>query len=43
MSQAAADELQRRLVSFAVRIIELAGHLPKTPAGRKPHESKNNK
>ena len=34
MSQAAADELQRRLVSFAVKIIELAGHLPKTPAGR---------
>ena len=34
MSQAAADELQRRLVSFAVKIIELVGHLPKTPAGR---------
>jgi four helix bundle protein len=34
MSQAAADELQRRLVSFAVKIIELAGHLPKTPTGR---------
>ena len=34
MSQAAADELQRRLVSFAVKIIELAGHLPKTLAGR---------
>ena len=34
MSQAAADELQRRLVSFAVKIIELAGHFPKTPAGR---------
>ena len=33
MSQAAADELQRRLVSFAVKIIELAGHLPKTPVG----------
>jgi hypothetical protein len=26
MSQAAADELQRRLVSFAIKIIELAGH-----------------
>jgi four helix bundle protein len=34
MSQAAADEIQRRLVSFAVKIIELVGHLPKTPAGR---------
>ncbi len=26
MSQADADELQRRLVSFAVKIIELVGH-----------------
>ncbi len=34
MSQNAADVLQRRLVSFAVRIIELVGHLPKTSAGR---------
>ena len=34
MSQAAADALQRRLVSFAVKTIELAGHLPKTSAGR---------
>jgi hypothetical protein len=34
MPQAAADELQRRLVSFAVKITELAGHLPKTSAGR---------
>jgi len=34
MSQAAADELQRRLVSFAVKIIELVVHLPKTPVGR---------
>ena len=34
MSQAAADELQRRLVSFAVKIIELVGHFPKIPAGR---------
>ncbi len=33
MSQAAADALQRRLVSFAVRIIELVGHLPRTSAG----------
>ena len=34
MSQAAADALQRRLVSFAVKIIELVGHLPKISAGR---------
>ena len=34
MSQAAADALQRRLVSFAVKIRELVGHLPKTSAGR---------
>ena len=34
MSQAAAAALQRRLVSFAVRIIELVGHLPETSAGR---------
>ncbi len=34
MSQAAADALQGRLVSFAVRTIELVGHLPKTSAGR---------
>lgn len=34
MSQATADALQRRLVSFAVKTIDLVGHLPKTPAGR---------
>ncbi len=34
MSQSAADALQRRLVSFAVKIIELVGHLPRTSAGR---------
>ena len=34
MSQAAAGALQRRLVSFAVKIIELVGRLPKTSAGR---------
>ena len=34
MTQVAADELQRRLVSFAVKIIELAVRLPKTAAGR---------
>jgi four helix bundle protein len=34
MSQTAADALQRRLVSFAVKIIELVRQLPKTTAGR---------
>jgi hypothetical protein len=34
MSQAAADALQRRLMSFAVKIMELVGHMPKTPFGR---------
>jgi four helix bundle protein len=34
MTQTAADALQRRLVSFAVKIIELVGRLPKTSAGR---------
>ncbi len=34
MAQTAADALQRRLVSFAVKIIELVGRLPKTSAGR---------
>jgi four helix bundle protein len=34
MAQSAADALQQRLVSFAVKIIELVGHLPKTSAGR---------
>jgi four helix bundle protein len=34
MSQAAADAFQRRLVSFAAKIIELVGHFPKKPAGR---------
>ena len=34
MSQAAADALQKRLVSFAIKIIELVEHLPKTSAGR---------
>ena len=33
MSQAAADALQRRLVPFAVKIIEMVGHLPKTSVG----------
>ena len=34
MSQAAADALQKRLVSFAIKIIELVEHLPKTSADR---------
>ena len=34
MAQTAAEALQRRLVSFAVKIIELVGRLPKTLAGR---------
>jgi four helix bundle protein len=34
MAQAAADMLQERFVSFAVRIIELVTHLPKTTTGR---------
>jgi four helix bundle protein len=33
-SQKRADELQERLIDFAVRIIRLSAHLPKTPAGR---------
>lgn len=33
-SQTKADELEERLISFAVRIIRLSGNLPKTPAGR---------
>jgi hypothetical protein len=35
MSQAATDELHRRRVSLAAKIIELVGHLPKTSAGRR--------
>ncbi len=33
MTRAAADALQQRLVSFAVKIIELVGYLPEAPAG----------
>ena len=29
-----ADELEERLIDFAVRIIKLTSRLPKTPAGR---------
>ena len=31
-SQAKADELEERLIHFAVRIIKLSANLPKTPA-----------
>ena len=33
-SQSRADELEERLVTFAVRIIRLSTRLPRTPAGR---------
>src|SRR5215475_2183373 len=33
-SQARADELEERLIDFAVRIIKLSANLPKTPAGK---------
>lgn len=31
---AKGDELEQRLINFAVRIIKLCMHLPKTPAGK---------
>ena len=33
-SQAQADKLEARLIDFAVRIIRLSAHLPRTHAGR---------
>ena len=33
-SQSQADELEERLVDFAVRIINLSANLPRTPAGK---------
>jgi len=33
-SQNLADQLEGRLIEFAVRIIKLTTHLPKTPAGK---------
>lgn len=33
-SQAKADELEDRLINFAVRVIKLSAALPKTPAGK---------
>jgi four helix bundle protein len=32
--QSKADELEERCIDFAVRIIKLSAHLPKTPAGK---------
>jgi four helix bundle protein len=32
--QARADELEERLIDFAVRIVKLSGNLPKTTAGK---------
>ena len=33
ISQVLADQLEERLIDFAVRIIKLSARLPKTPAG----------
>ena len=33
-SQTRADELEERLIDFAVRIVNLSANLPKTPAGK---------
>jgi four helix bundle protein len=32
--QSQADELEERLIDFAVRIVKLSAHLPGTPAGK---------
>jgi four helix bundle protein len=32
--QARADELEERLINFAVRIVKLSARLPRTPAGK---------
>jgi hypothetical protein len=32
--QSRADELEERLVDFAVRVVKLSARLPRTPAGR---------
>jgi four helix bundle protein len=32
--QSIADELEERLIDFAVRVINLSANLPKTPAGK---------
>lgn len=33
-AQSRADQLEERLIDFAVRIVKLSARLPKTPAGR---------
>jgi four helix bundle protein len=33
-SQSQADELEERLIDFAVRIVKLSANLPRTPAGK---------
>ncbi len=33
-AQSRADELEERLIDFAVRIVKLSANLPKTPAGK---------
>jgi len=33
-SQAQADDLEERLIDFAVRIVRLSSSLPRTPAGK---------
>jgi four helix bundle protein len=33
-SQSQADELEQRLIDFAVRIVKLSASLPRTPAGK---------
>jgi hypothetical protein len=33
-SQTKADEIEERLINFAVRIIKLSANLPRTPAGK---------
>jgi len=33
-SQSRANELEERLIDFAVRVVKLAGSLPKTSAGK---------
>ena len=34
ISQSQADEIEQRLVDFAVRIVKLSASLPRTPAGK---------
>lgn len=34
IGQSRADELEERLIDFAVRVVKLSARLPKTPAGK---------